>query len=174
MEDDFKELLLNRIYRDMKQTTTDKYYASLLLDRQILVSKIFNCTISVVSVGGAAVSLLNVYIPMVTGIAVGVSAIAKQFSPVIFMEPNDITKLNSLMTDYAVYGHRLQNIFDKLFTSILSTDEASKQYDELTTFYADKQMMLSKLFGKINKKMNAEAALKSDNYLNEIYHNENK
>ncbi|WP_319505166.1 hypothetical protein [Bacteroides graminisolvens] len=174
MEDDFKELLLNRIYRDMKQTTTDKYYASLLLDRQILVSKCFNCLVSVFSVGGAAFSLVDVIIPMATGMIVGIFTIVKQFFPVIFMEPNDITKLNSIMTDYVVYGHRLQNIFDKLFTGVLATDEASKQYDELTTLYADKQMMLSKLFGKIRKKMNAKAALKSDNYLNEIYHNENK
>ena len=169
MESDFKELLLNRIYRDMKQATTDKYYATLLLDQQTSISKWFNCIISVLSVGGAALALLSAYIPMATGLVVGLSTIVKQFFPVLFMSPNDITKLNSVLTDYVEYSHRLQNIFDKLFTDILTTDEASKQYDELTTLYADKQMMLSKLFGKIKKKMNAKAANKSDNYLDEVY-----
>nr|DAY10930.1 MAG TPA: SMODS and SLOG-associating 2TM effector domain family 4 [Caudoviricetes sp.] len=169
MTDIYKEILLNRIYRDMKQVLTNTYYTSLLIDRQIYRSKIFNCVISICSVGGAALSLVNAYIPMATGILVGLSTMVKQFFPIFFMEPGEITKLNGLSAEYSIYFQRLQNVFGKLFAGKINVDEASHEYDILVSEYSEKQILMSKLFGSINKKLNALAAKKSDNYLNDIY-----
>ena len=174
MEDDrYKEILLNRIYRDMKQGLTNTYYSTLLVDRQIYRSKIFNCIVSLCSVGGAALALVNVYIPMATGILVGLSTMLKQFFPIFFMEAGEITKLNGLSAEYSIYFQKLQNVFGKLFAGDIDKEEASHEYDILVSEYSEKQILMSKLFGRIDKKLNALAADKSDNYLNEIYNNGN-
>lgn len=169
MEDQYKEILLSRIMHDMKQTSTNMYYCDLLIDRQIFSGKLFNTIVSVFSVGGAACTLINTTIPIATGILVGCASIAKQLFPVFFMESTDIAKLCDLRSDYSAYFYRLQNVFGKLHTGSIAPKQAEETYNELTKEYLDKNVQLSRLFGKINKKMNAKASTKSDEYLKEIY-----
>lgn len=170
MKEDYKEILLNRMWRDLKQITTNQYYADLLIDRQVYLSKIFNCVVSLLSVGGAALSLVNAYIPMATGVIVGCASIAKQFFPVFFMEASEISKLSDLKSDYTAYLQQLQNIYGKLLCDCISVEDAELLYNQITAKYSDKNTMISKMFGKTKKGLNDLAIKKSDNYLNEIYY----
>lgn len=65
----------------------------MLLDKHSRCERIRNGFVTVLSIGGAALALINEYIPMATGIVVGLVSITKSFFPVFFMEPQDIKKI---------------------------------------------------------------------------------
>lgn len=164
-----KEILLNRIYYDIKQVSTNEYYSRLFMDKQVRRSKMCNCIIASLSVGGAALTLLNEYIPMITGIIVGITSIVKQISPAFLMDAKDIADLNNISLSLGTYRFKLQNIYDDLYSSSINVECARNLYGKVTNEYADKNTNLSKLFGRVDHKLNEKASKSSDDYLNEIY-----
>lgn len=153
----------------MKQSSTNLYYSIMILDRHSRLARICNGFVAVLSIGGAALSLINEYIPMATGIIVGLVSITKSFFPVFFMEIEDIKKLSELTSSYRIFLQKLQNIFDELYSNEISEQDASKRYDSIVNEYSNNDVSMSLLFGKINKKIERIAAKRSDDYLNEIY-----
>lgn len=164
-----KEILLNRLYYSMKQSSTNLYYSAMLLDKHSRCERICNGFVTVLSIGGAALALINEYIPMATGIVVGLVSITKSFFPVFFMEPQDIKKLSELTSSYRTFLQKLQNVFDELYSNEISEQTASEKYDSIINEYSNSDVTMSLLFGKIDKKIEKIAAQRSDNYLNEIY-----
>lgn len=164
-----KDYLLNRIWEEIKQSSTNVIYADLLIDKQITNSKIYNCCIALISSGGAIFSLVSLYIPVVTSILVAIVSIINQFHPIIFMKTDDLTKLCSLRTDYNIYFNKLQDLFCLANSGKITPEEAQKEFSCLTEENANKQTDISRLFGNIKRKLNIIAASKSDKYLNSIY-----
>lgn len=169
MRDNYKEMLLDRVMYDIKQVSTNIYYADLLIDQQVKRGKDFNLVISLFSAGGLALSLINLIFPVITSAVVAIMPIIKQYFNVYYMSDDNRSKLNELRISHHIYLRQLQNIFDKLFYDLISIEEAQLQYDKVTNDNSEKLSLISNLFGKIDKKLNDKAASKSDKYLNEIY-----
>lgn len=170
MEDDkSKEFLLNRLWEEMKQASCNMYYAEYLIDKQIFNSKIYNCIIASLSFGGAIFSFISLYIPLVANVIVGLLSILNQFHPVMFLKAEDMVKLCSLQTDYILYFHRLQNIYDFLFSDKTSVEVAQADYTHLKEENASRQTEIGKLFGTNYKSLTRKAQIKSDKYLTNIY-----
>lgn len=166
-----RDILLNRIWVEMKQSNTNMYYAELMIDKQIYSSKLYNSAITVCSTGGALLGFISLYIPFASASVIAIVSIINQFHPVFFIKSEDLTQLCNLRTDYGIFFNRLQNIFALLNADRVPEEEAQNIFTDLIEENATKQTNLSRIFGKVNIKMQQEAALKSDNYLNSIYNN---
>ena len=164
-----REKLLDRIWHEMKQSSTNFFYAELLLDKQKSDCIIYKAVITLV-VSGVTWYLSNEeYFGLGAGFVTYLLSDTKWLRPFFLKEPEEIEKIRGLCTDYRIYFNRLQNIFDKYSAGAISDNKAEVAYTEAFETNAANQTDISIAFGKINQKLNKKAALKSDEYLSKIY-----
>jgi hypothetical protein len=168
-----QDVLLNQIWEDMKQTRTNVCYADLLIDKQNIRNKYFNITLAIFSTGGALMYFVSYYFPLIALIIIATISIVNEVSSFILMKNEDIAKLCNLRNKYVIYYNRLQELFNKLYFDKTSVEVAQRQFRSITDEYIDTQSEISRIFGKIDKKLGQIAADRSDEYLNKIY-NEGK
>lgn len=168
-----KEILLNRIYEEIKQSNVNRIYAELLLDNQIAKSRYYNIAIIVVSSIGALGSIINEDIEFATysSILVAFASLGKQLFPLVFLKTEDIAKLTRLHTETYSYFNKLQDVFCLLFSDEIDTILAQAEFSKLTIDFAPNTTDISRIFGKIDSRMERKAVKSSDDYLNTIYNN---
>lgn len=165
-----EDILLNSIWIEMKQANTNKYYSELLIDQHFRRSKWFTIFSTGFSIGGAALSFINDIFPIAACTALGVAEILKLIFPYYIMKPDELSRLSSLSITYDSYFIKLKKIFDSLHCYETTSSKAELQYRTLYTEYSQSREEISRIFGKIDTKMNKKASAKSDDYLNKIYH----
>ncbi|OJV40868.1 MAG: hypothetical protein BGO29_14975 [Bacteroidales bacterium 36-12] len=79
-----RDYLLNRIYEELKQANTTRHYAELLIDNQVLNSKLFNIVIAMLSSSGAILYFIETYYAFAATISVAIGTVLNQFFPVFF------------------------------------------------------------------------------------------
>lgn len=164
-----REFILNRIFEELKQANVDRYYAEELIDRQIISSRLFNIIVALLSTTGAIGAFISAEFPVVSSIIIALISIANQFYPVFFLKTEDLTKLIRLHTEYNVHFNKLQDLFCLAHSNIINEIEAQNKLQKLTQDNASKQTDISRIFGRINKRIESKVVTKSDNYLNTIY-----
>lgn len=167
------ELLLDKYMHDMKQSSTNMYYIDLYIDLHNHRSKLFNTLVSLFSVGGAALVFINDIIPSITCILVAAATIAKQFSTMLFAQPDTIAKLGQYRSYYHTHFYTLKDTFDKLYSDLISPQQAEETYNDILKQYAENNSQLSSMLGKINKSINKLASKKSDDLLTNLYYHAN-
>jgi len=179
-----RNFLLNRIFEETKQARVNTHYATELIDRQIISSKWFNVLVSLFSTTGAVGAAMNIWIhnfpafliwlPLISATFVALISIANQFYPIFFLKAEDMTKLINLHTSYLIYFNRLQDLFCLADSNLISVIEAQEKFKNLIEDNSMRVTDISRIFGKINKRIEKRATKKSDNYLEKIYHGQKK
>lgn len=177
--DKLRNYLLNRIYEELKQANVNRYYAGELIDQQILSSKWFNVFVALFSTSGAVGTLVNIWkpnlpvlviwAPLILSSLVAICSILNQFYPVFFLKAEDLTKLINLHTSYLIYLNRLQDLFSLTDSNQIDLATAQKEFSVLTDDNSMKVTDISRIFGKINSRIENKAVKKSDEYQNTIY-----
>jgi len=169
-EERLENHVLNMIYEELKQANVNRNYAGDLIDKQVMSTTWFNVVIASLSAGGAILSIVGSLIPIITSGLAAIGLLANQFYPVFFLKTDDLTKLIRLQTDYNIYFNKVQNLFNIADARGMSATDAQNALSKLIEDNASKATEISKIFGKINKKMEKNAIAKSEEYLNSVYH----
>lgn len=174
-----RTFLLNRIFEELKQANVNRYYAEELIDRQIVSSKWFNVLVSLFSTTGAVGAAMNIWVhdfpilltwlPLFSATFVALISIANQFYPIFFLKTEDLTKLINLHTSYLIYFNRLQDLFCLADSNEVDKIEAQIRFNKLIEDNSMRVTDISRIFGKINKRIEKKATDKSDKYLESIY-----
>lgn len=174
-----RTFLLNRIFEELKQANVNRYYAEELIDRQIISSKWFNVLVSLFSTTGAVGAAMNIWVhnfptlltllPLFSATFVALISIANQFYPIFFLKTEDLTKLINLHTSYLIYFNRLQDLFCLADSNEVDKIEAQIRFNKLIEDNSMRVTDISRIFGKINKRIEKKATDKSDKYLESIY-----
>ena len=165
-----RETLLDRIWLEMKQASTNFFYAALLLDKEKSWNVIYKTiTTTIVSCIVWYMSKEE-YAGLGAGFVTFLLSDTKWFRPFFLREPDELEKIRNLCTVYRIYFNQLQNIFDKLLSENINNNDAQATYSDIYEANALNQTDISIAFGKIDKKINKIAAKKSDDYLMKIYY----
>lgn len=166
---DCEGILLNRVFHELKQVNVSRKYAELLTDKHIIRSNWYNIIIMALSGIGAILSIVSPTITVVAASIVAIISIANQYMPALFIKPDDLTKLLKHQTEYTVYFNKLQNLFTDFNFNNIDYKEANNIFDALIEDNSSKTANLSRIFGRMDKKIERKAVDWSDNYLNCIY-----
>lgn len=169
-EERLRNHVLNALYTEMKQANVNRIYATLLIDKQVFNSTLFNSLVAGLSAGGAILALVSMIIPIITSGLAALALAINQFHPVFFLKTDDLTRLISLQTDYNIYFDKIRCLFNLTDADGKTPLEAQEELSKLIEDNASKETEIGKLFGKLNKDLEKEAIAKSEEYLNAIYH----
>lgn len=169
-----EDIMLGTIYEEMKQADVNRYYAELFIDRHLKRNKIFDAFITCFSIGGAGLGLINLIFPASVTFVICVAQIIKHIFPSIIKSAGDISKLSTIVVEYDKYFLNIKKIHDDLFADFIDSKKAEKEFRNIVSANAANKNELSRIFGEIDIKLNAEAANRSDNHLNSIYHEQEK
>ena len=167
---DRRDVLLNRMFEDIKQILTNKYYTELFMDKQNCYARIRNAIIALSSVSGASLSPLTELAPVLACAVSGIMVLMSHYFSIFARDPQDVTKLIELRRYYEICQNDFENLYGKFHFNDIDINTAEKKYKSLYTRYADKNSLLSSILGKVNKKLNNIAIAKSETYLNRIYY----
>lgn len=166
---DCEEVLLNRIFHEMKQVNVSRRYAELLSDKFITRGNWYNMGVMALSGIGAILSIVSPTITIVTSSVVAIVSLFNQYAPILFIKPDDLTMLTKYQSEYTIYFNKLQNLFTDFNYNHIEYKKANDIFDRLIEDNASKTASLSRIFGKIDKKIEKKSTDWSDNYLNFIY-----
>jgi hypothetical protein len=164
-----REILLKRIWEDLKQADVNRYYALELIDVQTKRGKFYNLFIAVLSGSGALMSFINDRFPFYASILVLATVVLNQFLSHLFYNADYCAKLCQLHTGCYKYMHLLQDLYMKYHAADMDDNTAEKRYGQICETYAVTFTEISQVFGKINKKTEKIARAKSKSYLESIY-----
>jgi hypothetical protein len=167
-----RDILLNRIWEDLKQADIDRHYAIEIIDVQTRRGKWYNMFIALCSGGGVVLSFVNENFPLYASAVVLVAVILNQFMSHLFYNSDYCAKLCQTHTDCYRYEHVLHDLYMKYHSADIDDKTAEKQYRQINESHAAVHTETSQVFGKINKKAEKAAQARSQSYLEAIYYSE--
>jgi hypothetical protein len=170
-EDRLKNFILNRIFEELKQADTNRHYIAFVLDRQIIKSRWFNIGIIIVSAVGALATIIfknGLWATIASGI-VAFSTILNNLYPIFFLKSEDISKLTKLYTETYNYFNKIQDLFCLGDADKITPEETQIRFSELAEAFSTIATDISKIFGKINRKLQKKAVERDNEYLFRVY-----
>lgn len=165
-----EDIILDSIWSEMEQANTNVFYAELLIDKHLKRNKLFNAFVTCFSIGGAGFGFIDMMVPAILCGAMAIAEIIKSIFPCFIMKPDDISRLSSLSIRCDNYFYTLKKVFDNLFCDKIDSEKAEEEYYKAIKNNSTNKEEISRLFGKIDKKLNSIAAQKNEKFLNKIYH----
>lgn len=164
-----REVLLDKTWLEFKKALSIVEYGRLFIDKQSKKHKVYDVVIVLFSSGGIIGTLVSHYFPIVATGLIAVISLIKETSSLLFIKNEDVTKLSTLLIEYDKYACKVQDLFDSLNADKIKEDKAQQKYNKLYEDYSEKRIEISKLFGKIDKKLERQANAKVDNNLVQTY-----
>ncbi len=169
------DILSSRIFDEIKQSSVNKYYAELLLDRQTSRSKWYSFLISVISIVGviAAFQEQTFWVITISSI-VALATIFNQFLPYFLLGNETVNRLISLQHNCIIYHHKLSDLFTLLDAEKIPEEEAQQKFSKLRIDYAPDVIEIAKIFGTLSTKLEERAQTLSDLELGRIYNSDSE
>jgi hypothetical protein len=165
-----REILLSRIWEDLKQANVNGYYALELIDSQTKRGRWYNAAIALLSVGGALQAFINDKYPILTPVFFLAIIIANQLLPHLFYNADYYAKLCRVHTNCYQYEHELHDLYMKYHAADIDDDTAGKQFRQISKNNASMYTETSQIFGRMKKKLESTAMNKSKEYFESVYY----
>ena len=168
-----------RVWYELKLSTTFCYYIEDLIDKNVRKDIIYNASIAGFSLVGAVIAVIFFLMenPPVWLIAISIIFLiapffivsVNQFKPLFIIPYSSLSELSKLYAVFTTYTDELHNIFGEIRRNEITPKKAGEKLLEINNKYSTHKINAGRIFGKMDKKIEAEAQKRSEEYLNSIY-----